>query len=311
MSAWNYKTVEWIDIEVTSFCNIQCPGCLRQVKNKEVNNILNKDIITLNNLKKWINKETFPNFKLLNFCGSIDEPTTHPEILDIVDHFSKISDINISSNGSTKTTNFWSTLGEYKISVFFGIDGIDQNSLEKYRIGSNYKKIKENWRSFIASGGNATWQFIAFEHNEHLIEQARHIATEEGFKHFRVIYSHRKGNNEVEKKRKVEQEIVCKYANQKRVFITHSGILLPCCFLNSEYLQTYAGNKTKTRFDKKLNELGGKLELGLDYNRPEEIIDGEMFNYITDSWKTEPIERCWNTCKQAKQDIFLHETLRK
>ena len=40
------------------------------------------------------------NLKLLNFCGSVDEPTTHPEILDIVKHFLEFTEINIASNGS-------------------------------------------------------------------------------------------------------------------------------------------------------------------------------------------------------------------
>ena len=29
-----------------------------------------------------------------------------------------------------------------KVSVFFGVDGVDQKSLSTYRIGSNFKKIK-------------------------------------------------------------------------------------------------------------------------------------------------------------------------
>ena len=37
---WTGDTIEWIDIELTSYCNIDCPGCFRQVKRKKVNNIL-------------------------------------------------------------------------------------------------------------------------------------------------------------------------------------------------------------------------------------------------------------------------------
>ena len=131
---WSSESIEWIDIELTSFCNIDCPGCFRQVKRKKVNDILDKDNLTLKQIKKWVTKKNFPNCKLINFCGSIDEPTLHPELLEILDWFKGI-DVNISSNGSTKTTKFWSNLGERKISVFFGIDGIDQESLQKYRIG--------------------------------------------------------------------------------------------------------------------------------------------------------------------------------
>ena len=43
---WNNKTIEWIDVELTSFCNIACPGCLRQEKKEQVESILNKITIT-------------------------------------------------------------------------------------------------------------------------------------------------------------------------------------------------------------------------------------------------------------------------
>ena len=306
---WTGETVEWIDIELTSYCNIDCPGCFRQVKRKKVNNILDKNSLSLKQIKKWITRKNFPNCKLINFCGSIDEPTLHPELLDILDHFEGVN-INISSNGSTKTKQFWANLGNRKISVFFGIDGTDQESLEKYRIGSNFKKVQENWRSFIKSGGKATWQFIAFEHNEHLIEDAKHMAKEEGFENFRLIYSHRGENKESKKiQREEEREIICKYGVQNRIFISHTGVLLPCCFLNSEFLQSYATNEYFTDFQLLYNKTGGMLSNSLKYSEPDEIINGELFSSVINSWNDKPISRCWTTCKRAKQDVFLDKEL--
>ena len=149
---WNNKTIEWLDIELTSFCNIDCPGCFRQIKRKVVNHILDTEMLSFEKLRKWITPKEFPKLKLVNFCGSIDEPTLHPELLDIVKYFNEHSvSINISSNGSTKTEKFWHDLGKEKVSVFFGVDGIDQKSLEKYRVGANFKKLQKNWRAFILS----------------------------------------------------------------------------------------------------------------------------------------------------------------
>ena len=306
---WNSKTVEWIDVELTSYCNISCPGCFRQIKNEKAGHILNKDQLSFQDLKEWITLNNFPNIKLLNFCGSIDEPTLHPEMLDIIYHFKKFTNINIASNGSTKTKSFWQKLGESGVSVFFGIDGIDQESLEKYRIGSSYKKVKENFRAFIKAGGKATWQFIAFEHNEHLIDTARYMAKIEGFENFRLIYSHRDDNKESKTKvKQEEQHIVCKYANQKRIFISHTGALLPCCFLNSEYLQDHAiGHVTDYNILRRNN--GGILADGLQYNKPDEILSGDVFNGIVKSWSKNPIKRCWDTCKKSKQDVFISEAL--
>ena len=89
--------------------------------------------------------------------------------------------------------------------------------------------------------------------------------------------------------------------------MSHTGALLPCCFFNSEYLQDYAGHVVETRFMKKLNDLGGPLEVNLRYNTPEEVMSGELYNSVVESWKNNPMERCWNTCKRAKQDVFIDE----
>ncbi len=196
---WSIDTIEWIDIELTSFCNIKCPGCLRQEMKDKVEPLLNKSYIELEDLKKWIPKGYLPNLKLINFCGSVDEPTTHPNFINIVDYFLDFTKINVATNGSTRTPKFWTQLGKKQISAFFGVDGINQKSLEKYRVGSNFKKVKENWRAFIKAGGVATWQFIVFDHNEHLLEEAERMSKEEGFDRFRVIWSHREKSGEVKR----------------------------------------------------------------------------------------------------------------
>ena len=54
---------------------------------------------------------------------------------------------------------------------------------------------------------------------------------------------------------------------------------------------------------------GGVLFNNLKYISASEVIYGSLFDDIIKSWKTKPMERCWNTCKQAKQDIFIHEEI--
>ena len=65
---WSSDTVEWIDIELTSYCNINCPGCFRQVKRSQVDNILDKDVMTLEQIKKWITKKEV--LELSNFYNN-------------------------------------------------------------------------------------------------------------------------------------------------------------------------------------------------------------------------------------------------
>ena len=79
---WSSNTLEWIDIELTSFCNIKCKGWFR-VQSSQADKILNKTYINLETIKEKFKKEMFPNIKILNFCGSVDEPTTHPQFFEI------------------------------------------------------------------------------------------------------------------------------------------------------------------------------------------------------------------------------------
>ena len=81
---WTSETLEWIDIELTSFCNIKCKGCFRVLSN-EADKILNKTYLDVNVIKEKFKREMFPNMKIINFCGSVDEPTTHPDFFEIIE----------------------------------------------------------------------------------------------------------------------------------------------------------------------------------------------------------------------------------
>ena len=40
-------------------------------------------------------------------------------------------------------------------------------------------------------------------------------------------------------------------------------------------------------------------------------LDGELYDSVVESWiiKNTVMERCWNTCKKEKQDVFIDEEL--
>ena len=56
-------------------------------------------------------------------------------------------------------------------------------------------------------------------------------------------------------------------------------------------------------------ELGNVLSNNLRYNTISEVLTGELFEYVVDSWSTNPVEKCWKTCKQKKRDIFVDQTI--
>lgn len=315
---WSINTIEWIDIELTSFCNIQCTGCFRVISDK-ADKILNKEYLNLEVIKTRFKKEMFPNIKIINFCGSVDEPTTHPEFFGIIEHFSDWgAHINIATNGSLRTVNWWkklATLLPDSHRITWGIDGSDELS-EVYRKGSNFKKVQENFRAFNSSGGKSNWQFIVFEHNEHQLEDAKRIAKEEGFRDFKTIISHRKDTKDVKPKQdsidavKEIKEISCKYGNQKRIFVNHMGNVIPCCHLNSKMLEFGVTSEVKDQFEVLLSENDYKNTINLHNTSIDESINGNIWNGIIDSWTTDaPIPRCSQVCKQLKRDTFIKESL--
>jgi radical SAM protein with 4Fe4S-binding SPASM domain len=71
--------------------------------------------------------------------------------------------------------------------IILSIDGVSQESYEKYRVGGDFRKVIDNisilvnakrrrrsFRPFIM------WQFIVFKHNEHEVETAKQMAKELG-----------------------------------------------------------------------------------------------------------------------------------
>jgi MoaA/NifB/PqqE/SkfB family radical SAM enzyme len=312
---WSNDTLEWIDIELTSFCNIQCKGCFR-VLSPHADQILNKTYIDLNTIHNKFKKEYFPSIKIINFCGSVDEPCTHPQFFDIIKHFAEWNvHINIATNGSLRTPQWWETLAKIlpdSHRVTWGIDGSDELS-EIYREGSNFKKVQQNFKAFNAAGGKSVWQFIEFEHNQHQTEEAKRIAKEEGFIDFRTIISHRKDINGITHK-KVEQEentyISCKYGNQKRIFVNYMGNVIPCCHLNAQMLEYSVSNIKRDLFEEILEKNDYRNDINLQNVSIESAINGKVFRDIIDSWSAEKhIPKCWKTCKKKNHDVFIKEKL--
>lgn len=313
-------TIEWLDIELTSFCNIECKGCFRVIS-KHADKILNREYISLELIKERFQKSMFPNIKIINFCGSVDEPTTHPKFFEIVEHFADWgAHINVATNGSLRTPQWWARLAGAlpdTHAVTWGIDGSDSTS-EIYREGSNFLKVQANWRAFNSAGGRSIWQFIVFEHNEHQLEDAKNMATAEGFRSFKTIISHRKDTKGGVKSANTEEidnapeipYVSCKYGNQKRIFINHMANVIPCCHLNSKMLEYSVSGIVKDQFEELLETHNYRATINMNAVDIETAINSPVWQGIVDSWDTDdPMPRCMQVCKQMKRDVFIKEEL--
>ena len=314
MNKWpvSLNQITRLQIELTSFCNAYCPSCERASYVEEENDYyrkpLNTSQLNFNDLKKWLNYD-FNELRSIHFCGNIDEPTLHKDLIEICKHFtSKYPNIfcNISTNGGTRNEKFWSDLGKIeRVNCIFGIDGLkDTNHI--YRKNVNWKKLERNFRAFIDSGGIGIWQFIIFEHNKHQVFEAKELSKKEGFKIFQKKYSGRENKEvkSVQHKKLISEKIKCKatYHNielEKSFFIDSAANVWPCCWM--------ATAKHKRQF---ANVIGNKysyyLSNNLKYNTFDEIVESDMFSYLYKSF--DKLDVCNMMCKYNSTDFDIHET---
>ena len=88
MSKWpiSLDDITRLQIELTSFCNANCPSCERYNyqydKSNPYSRNINQNYISLSNFQRWFNYP-FKKLQRIHFCGNIDEPTLNPDILKI------------------------------------------------------------------------------------------------------------------------------------------------------------------------------------------------------------------------------------
>ena len=153
----SFNEINHLHVELTTACNAHCPACGRNNGGFGL-----KDGFKIRDLpfERFIEIcDTLPNLRILQLCGNLGDPLAAKRIMDVVDEAIKRNlVINIHTNGSLKTTDWWRNLGEKlyntKHAIIFGIDGLeDTHSI--HRQGTSFTKIIENAKSFIDKGGNA------------------------------------------------------------------------------------------------------------------------------------------------------------
>ena len=166
--------IKRVELEISSDCNAACPGCAR-TQNIDLVKPTN---LTLEQIQSWFPN---PNNIYFKFCGVLGDPIVNPQCMEItkylVDNGGKIQ---YSTNGGRNSADWWRELGTLGIDVHFCVDGTQSNHI--YRVNTNYKIIKRNMKAYSESGGQATWIYIIFDHNEHELDEARQLAQQLGFR---------------------------------------------------------------------------------------------------------------------------------
>jgi len=193
---FDFTELESLHLEITNNCQASCPMCTRNIHGGIENPNLQKNGWTLSQYKKILNEEVCNQIKKIMFCGNYGDPLLNKDLPEMIEYTLSINpniEIRIHTNGSLRNTKWWKSLGEKlnkKSAVIFAIDGLE-NTHSLYRIGTDYNRIIANAQAFINAGGNASWAYIRFKHNEHQVEEAKSIAKELGFYEFTLKDSSR------------------------------------------------------------------------------------------------------------------------
>ena len=249
------RPVQWgmpvvMEIEPTTSCNLRCPQCpsgLREFTR-------NTGMLDLALYKKIID-EIHPEliYLILYFQG---EPFLNTQFLEFVKYAAQK---NIYTATSSNAHYFTDAMARATIEsgldrLIISIDGVDQESYQKYRVGGKLEKVLEGTQNLLKwkkKLGKTTphiiWQFIAFKHNEHQIPEIKRLAKEMGVDELGIktaqIYDYQTSdtfipnNEDLSRYKKTENgyEIKNELLNQcwrmwRGSVITWDGLVVPCCF---------------------------------------------------------------------------------
>ena len=309
-----------LQFELSSMCNALCLGCVRTDSNTFNNKkfqIPDKQYIKFEVFKKILLSPEFSTVDELEFCGTIDDPLMHPELLEFLDFASTVGSYNIMlhTNASLRNVAYWKQLAQVlkkhrQHTVKFSVDGLeDTNHL--YRQNTTWSKIMENARAFIQEGGRASWQYLIFPWNEHQLMTAKTLSVEMGFYEFvsrhdrsqvtswglesiqNTKLKNRQSNldykinvNDINKrfKESLKDDIKCNNQTYKMYFISFDSKLWPCCFLNNGFFQTENG-KAEILEQRLFDAYGDELWNDISKHSIGEILNHEFYtNDLLESW---------------------------
>ena len=272
---FKYSELKQLQLEITNRCQASCPMCPRNIHGGIDNPNLPLNSWTLDDFKQIVNAEVLKQLETITLCGSFGDPIVNNDVLAMCEYLKQNKPtiaVNVHTNGSMRSTKWWENFAQALPSnhtVSFALDGLaDTHSL--YRIGTDWNKVIENAKAFIAAGGNAEWVFIRFKHNQHQVQAAEELSNTLGFTKFvlkdtrrfetekftvldaskQVTHYLEQPTNSVIKlvdKRDLEtfntwpnkHSIKCYAIDTYDVYIDAHYNVLPCCFLAAFVYTTY------------------------------------------------------------------------
>jgi len=271
-NTFDLQNIKILHLEPTTVCNAACPQCPRTFKK------FTYAELSLGKCKSLFSQQFIGQLTKMFMCGNYGDPAAARDTLQIFQYFKSVNPnitLGMNTNGSIRSPKWWgelaSVLNGPRDWVTFSIDGLEDTN-HIYRINTQWYRIMENAEAFISAGGQAHWDMLVFEHNEHQVEQALKLANKMKFNRFQVKVSRRHKSTPIPflkppknyKDPVIEStDIKCRALAEQSIYVDAMGKWHPCCWQGFQQSDYDLSNR---------------------------------FNELIQSWTNTPNRICKNTC---------------
>jgi radical SAM protein with 4Fe4S-binding SPASM domain len=160
-------------IETSGACNLKCPQCWVGLRWTNRAAMMSMDLFD----KIVSEASAFVKHTYLHLWG---EPTLNKHLPEMIRKVRAFSTVDLATHGLFIDEEMAEALSECD-TLSVSIDGIDQETYEKYRVGGSLEKAMAGLRLLIKKCGHkVNWTFVVFKDNEHQLPAAQQIADEIG-----------------------------------------------------------------------------------------------------------------------------------
>lgn len=217
----------FIDIEVTSACNLGCPFCATTFRQRAIK----KGVMSFDILKRIIDEGRDNNLYGVKF-NIRGEPLLHPQLPDFVRYAKDkgLIDVYFNTNGMLLTEKVSQSLietGLDRLSISF--EGYTKDMYERYRVGAKYETVLSNIQNL-----QSLKKKLGVEHPKIRIQTVMFPDIEPIFDEYQNFWAKRVDEvafldykNMREKKKGIRYHWACPQVWQ-RMAIWWDGTILPC-----------------------------------------------------------------------------------
>ncbi|MFW5720892.1 MAG: radical SAM protein [Bacteroidota bacterium] len=167
-----------LTVEPTNFCNLQCPEC------PTGNNTIKREkgFLSISNYTKII--DTLAPWLLYHMIYFQGEPFLHPDIFSMIHyaHQRKIYTCTSTNGHFLSYENALKIINSGLDKIIISVDGVTQETYEKYRKGGSLKKVISGIQTLStlkkskkSKTPEIVIQFLVFRFNEHQINDIKKL----------------------------------------------------------------------------------------------------------------------------------------